>query len=57
MFEVDFYRDKHGSQPVKEVLIELRAKAKTSKDARIQYHKILAYIRSLQIYGTRIGEP
>ena len=57
MFEVDFYRDKHGSQSVKEVLIELRAKAKTSKDARIQYHKILAYIRSLQIYGTRIGEP
>ena len=57
MFEIEFYEDIHGSQPVKEVLIELRDKAKTSKDARIQYHKILAYIKSLQIYGTRIGEP
>ena len=39
MYEVEFYEDKNGSQPVKEVLIELRDKARTSKDARIQYHK------------------
>lgn len=41
MYEVEFYEDKNGSQPVKEVLIELRDKARTSKDARIQYQKIL----------------
>lgn len=39
MFEVEFYEDRYGSQPVKEVLIELRDKARTSKDARIQYQK------------------
>ena len=57
MFEVEFYEDKNGTQHVKEVLIELRDRAKTSKDARIQYQKILTYIRALETYGTRIGEP
>ena len=57
MFEVHFYEDKQGRQPIKEVLITLRDKAQTSKDARVQYQKILAYIRSLENYGTRMGEP
>jgi len=57
MFEVHFYEDKQGRQPIKEFLITLRDKAQNSKDARIQYHKILAYIRSLEEYGTRVGEP
>ena len=57
MFAVDFYEDRQGRQPVRELLITLRNKSKTSKDARVQYHKILAYIRSLEEYGTRIGEP
>ncbi len=57
MFEVEFYEDRHGEQPVKQVLIELRDKAQTSKDARIQYQKILTYIRALETFGTRIGEP
>ena len=57
MFEVDFYEDRHGNQPVKEVLVALRDKANTSKNERIQYHKILAYIRALESYGTRVGEP
>ena len=57
MFEVEFYEDRHGKQPVKEVLIELRDKAQTSKDARIQYQKILTHIRALEAFGTRVGEP
>lgn len=57
MFEVIFYEDKHGKQPVKEVLIELRDKELASKDARIQYQKILTHIRALENFGTRIGEP
>jgi phage-related protein len=57
VFEVDFYEDRHGNQSVKEVLIELRDRATTSKDARIQYQKILTHIRALETYGTRIGEP
>ena len=54
---IDFYEDKQGRQPIKELLIALRDKSKMSKDARVQYHKILVYIRSLEEYGTRIGEP
>ena len=57
MFKVDFYEDRQGNQPVKVVLKDLRDKAKTSKDARIQYQKILTFIRALEEYGTRIGEP
>ncbi|GBU20222.1 hypothetical protein R80B4_00098 [Fibrobacteres bacterium R8-0-B4] len=57
MFEVEFYEDSHGRQPVKEVLLELRDKARTSKDMRIQYEKILASIKALETYGTRMGEP
>lgn len=57
MFAVEFYEDMHGEQPVKQVLIELRDRAQTSKDARIQYQKILAYIRALETFGTRVGEP
>ena len=57
MFAVEFYEDMHGEQPVKQVLIELRDRAQTSKDARIQYQKILAYIRALETFGTRLGEP
>jgi len=57
MFEVHFYEDKQGRQPVKEVLAALRDKSQTSKSERIQYQKILAYIRVLEDYGTRVGEP
>ncbi|MDR2590176.1 MAG: type II toxin-antitoxin system RelE/ParE family toxin [Oscillospiraceae bacterium] len=57
MFEVHFYEDKHGRQPIKELLITLRDKSQDNKDARIQYHKILSYIRTLEKYGTRVGEP
>jgi len=57
MFDVQFYEDKQGHQPIKEILLALRDKAKTSKDARIQYQKILAYIRLLENHGTRVGEP
>ena len=57
MFEIEFYEDRHGRQPVKELLIELRDKAKSSKDARIQYQKILTYLRALESFGTRLGEP
>ena len=42
---------------MKNVLVALRDKAKTSKNERVQYHKILAYIRALESYGTRVGEP
>jgi len=57
MFEVHFYEDKQGNKPIKELLDMLKVQASTSKNARIQYEKILTYIRSLRLHGTRIGEP
>lgn len=57
MFDIEFYEDKRGRQPVKEMLLELRDKARGSKDARIQYEKILIHIKALESYGTRLGEP
>ena len=57
MFEVLLYEDRKGRRPVEEVLFELRDRAATSKDARIQYEKVLVYIRALETYGTRVGEP
>lgn len=56
-FKVDFYEDATGVQPVRAMLLDLRDKSATSKDARIQYQKILLYIRVLETYGTRAGEP
>jgi len=35
----------------------LQTKGKTSKSERIRSEKILTYIRVLQEYGTRAGEP
>ena len=57
MFEVHFYEDRQGWQPIKEFLMILRDKAQNSKDASIQYEKILTYICSLKVHGTRVGEP
>lgn len=57
MYKTEFYEDSNGAQPVKQVLLELRDASLTSKDARIQYQKILTYIRALETFGTRIGEP
>lgn len=56
MYVVEFYENRNGSQPVRDILIELRNKAHGNKDARIQYQKILIYIRALEEYGTHIGE-
>ena len=57
MFEVEFYQDKNGKEPVREFLISLKEKSGTSKENRILFHKVLAYVRILQEYGTRAGEP
>ena len=47
MFEVEFYKNKNGEEPIKDLLIELQKKAKTSKECRIRSDKILVYIRVL----------
>ena len=57
MFEVEFYEERNGVEPVKEFIIDLLSKAKNSKVERVRANKVITYIRVLQQYGTRAGEP
>ncbi|MBS3970665.1 MAG: type II toxin-antitoxin system RelE/ParE family toxin [Clostridia bacterium] len=57
MYEVIFYKDRLGNEPIKEYLYALKKKGLKSKNDRILAEKILAYIKALQDYGTRVGAP
>ena len=57
MFEIQFYEDDRGYSDVKDFIRELRDKSATSKDARINFNKVVAYIDILMEMGTRVGEP
>ncbi|MDR1827291.1 MAG: type II toxin-antitoxin system RelE/ParE family toxin [Methylobacteriaceae bacterium] len=57
MYEVEFYRDPNGRSEIVTYLDELKEEGETSKSARINRDKILAYIIALKQYGTRIGQP
>ena len=57
MYEVHFYQDANGNQPVKEYLDKLEEKSIKSKDARIKYNKIDQYIGILMEHGTAADEP
>ncbi len=57
MFEIQFYKDKNGNSEILDYLDGLKEKALTSKEARINRGKILAYLKALAEYGTRIGNP
>lgn len=55
MYEVSFYRDANGNEPVRDVIDDLLAS--NDKDSRIRANKILEYIDKLSVFGTRIGSP
>lgn len=57
MYEVYFYQDSNGKQPVKEYLDRLEKKSLKSKDARIKYNKIDQHIEILRQHGLAAGEP
>ena len=57
MFKIDFYEDNQGKSEVKDFIRDLKKKSKTSKDAKIIFHKVVAYIDILEEMGTRVGEP
>ena len=57
LFEVEFYDDKDGREPIKEYIDELQEKGKTSKKDRNRADKIYRYIRALQRTGTKAGLP
>lgn len=47
MYNVEFYEDSNGHEPVKDFLIDLRQRRDNDKSARILSEKILTYIRVL----------
>ncbi|KIR01634.1 Phage-related protein [Lachnospiraceae bacterium TWA4] len=55
MYKVNFYKDKDGKEPIKEYIEDLSKRK--DKDSRIKFNKIREYIKILQQYGTRVGEP
>jgi len=57
MYDVIFYSDSKGNEPVAKYINGLRQKSHTNKTARINFNKIVAYIDILCEKGTRVGEP
>ena len=56
MYDIEFYEKANGESDVWDFLEELRIKAQTSKDARIQHKQLTLYIQLLQENGTRLPE-
>jgi len=56
MYTVEFYETADGRSELWDFLEELRMKAATNKDARIQHKQISLYIQLLQDNGTRLNE-
>ncbi len=54
MYNIEFYETADGFSNVIELLESLRSKAKSVKDARIQYGQLARYIELLSINGTNL---
>ena len=57
MYKIIFYEDSRGHAPTAEHIETLRKQSQTSKDARINLNKIVAYLDMLEEKGTVVGEP
>ena len=57
MYDIIFYEDRKGNEPIKDYIKELEQKASFNKDAKINFNKIVAYINQLKKHGSRLGEP
>ncbi len=55
LYEIHFYKDKDGKEPVKEYFRELEQRG--DKDSRIKCNKIRDYVKILRERGTQAGEP
>lgn len=55
MYEIIFYKDKKGKEPILEYIQELDSCK--DKDSRIKVNKIYAYIEYLATKGKQVGEP
>lgn len=57
MYEIIFFEDENGQSSVVDYIRKLKENAEKSKESRIKYNKIVAYMDLLEEMGTRIGEP
>ena len=55
MYEIIFYKDKNGNEPILEYIQSLDCQS--DKDSRIKVNKIYDYLEALSKYGKRAGEP
>ena len=55
MYKIEFYRKKDGPSEVLDFIDDLRQKANTSKDARIQFRQVTLYIDLLRENGTNLS--
>ena len=55
MYEIIFYKDKNGREPILEYIQELNSRK--DKDSRIKVNKIYDYIDILAEHGKGAGEP
>lgn len=55
MYDVEIYEASNGKSEVKEYIFELQKK--NSKESKIKFNKIIAYIRMLKEEGLSLGEP
>ena len=57
LYEIEFYEDESGYSEIVIFIKELQRKSKGSKESRINFNKIVAYMDLLSEMGTRVGEP
>ncbi len=57
MFEIEYYEDERGNSEIRSFLLDLKEKSRSSKSARINFDKIVAYLDSLETLGTQVGYP
>ncbi len=55
MYNIYFYKDRRGKEPVLELLRDLSSKK--DKNSRINASKINDYLQLLTLHGTTLGEP
>lgn len=54
-YKIEFYQDNKGYSQIYDFLNDLKDKAKSNKDARIQHKQIVTYIQLLEDNGTKLG--
>ncbi len=56
MYEIEFYEDKNGKSEVADYIKKLNTKAATSKECRVNFNKIVAYMDMIEELGTRVED-